>query len=81
MEKAWSSFYAILKSSTVYFFKDVKHFKRNDFESACDLAGNVMVYLEPDKKGTKLVKICKDNGLEMLIRVKPEVSLGTDISL
>ena len=75
MEKAWSNFYAVLKSNTIYFFKDIKHFKRNEFESACDLAGNAMVYLEPDKKGTKLLKISKDNGLEMLFRVKTEVSV------
>ena len=74
VEKSWASFYAILKSNTLYFYKDVKHFKRNEFESACDITTDAVIDLEPDKKGIKLIKISKPNGLEMLLRVKTEVS-------
>lgn len=73
MEKSWASFYAILKSNTLYFYKDMKHYKRNEFESACDITTDAVIDLEPDKKGIKLIKISKPNGLEMLLRVKAEV--------
>ncbi|XP_063695304.1 uncharacterized protein LOC134826727 isoform X3 [Bolinopsis microptera] len=75
VEKSWASFYAILKSNTIYFYKDVKHFKRNEFESACDITNDALVDLEPDKKGIKLIKISKPNGLEMLLRVKAETGV------
>ena len=53
----------------------MKHFKRNEFESACDITTDAVIDLEPDKKGIKLIKISKPNGLEMLLRVKAEVGL------
>ena len=52
----------------------MKHYKRNEFESACDITTDAVIDLEPDKKGIKLIKISKPNGLEMLLRVKAEVS-------
>jgi len=75
VEKSWASFYAILKSNTLYFYKDVKHYKRNEFESACDITTDAVIDLEPDKKGIKLIKISKPNGLEMLLRVKAETGV------
>ncbi|KAL5263642.1 hypothetical protein ACHWQZ_G008866 [Mnemiopsis leidyi] len=75
VEKSWASFYAILKSNTLYFYKDMKHYKRNEFESACDITTDAVIDLEPDKKGIKLIKISKPNGLEMLLRVKAETGV------
>ena len=46
VEKSWSYFYTVLKSNTIYFYKDAKHYKRNEFESACDLTGDSRVDLE-----------------------------------
>lgn len=75
MEKSWASFYTILKTNTIFFYKDIKHFKRDEYESACDLTKEATVEMEPDKKGVKLIRVSKENGLEMLLRIKTEVGI------
>eukprot|EP00116_Pleurobrachia_bachei_P007565 sb/3467827/ len=72
IEKSWSNFYAVLKNDTIYFFKDVKHFKRNEYESACQLTGDTVVEID-DRKGVKTVRIAKDRrGLEIILKQKTE---------